>query len=355
MAFAANSLRPIGRNAVSGNIIWSYHTTADTLETIFTFPYFDLTDHSGALNDLILIQATDGCSMATVSAINGSDQVTLGIFNQYTFPTADDVSVDNTSIDAGGAPSFVDNVQEAIEYLVERINTKIAGVVNVGSGSSFFAGTDDTDPTAEQIEIRRIAGDNGQEHINVFQSGDSLVVAAQTTLLRDGGSSTTGTSLVRTANAAGTLDLRGLTSDTGTIDIANEGVDVDINVASGSITDNELDSDVNTDIATGLAKQNALSNNGGSGFVMLNGTNVRRVVSGTDVTLTLDGSDNVTVSLSAGAQADIATGLAKQDAISNNGGSGLVLLSSGDLRRLVAGTGIDLTVDGSGNIEIALN
>lgn len=298
MAFAANNLRPIGRNAVSGNIIWSYFTTADTLATIFTFPYFDLTDHSGALNDLIIIQATDGCSMATVSAINGSDQVTLGIFDQYTFPTAADVSVDNTSIDAGGAPSFVDDVQEAIEYLVERINTKIAGVVNVGTGSSFFAGTDDTDPTAEQIEIRRIAGDNSQEHINVFQSGDSLVVAAQTTLLRDGVSSTTGTSLVRTANAAGSLDLRGLTSDTGTIDIANEGVDIDLNVASGSITSTQLDSSVTDDINEGLGKQDSLSNNGGSGFVMLNGTNVRRVVSGTGISLSLDGNDNVVIAVS---------------------------------------------------------
>lgn len=234
MAFDVDLLRPIGVNASAGSTIWYYSTLVDTLSTIFGTGYFNTANSSMLVPDIIIIRGTDGVSLASVASIDGSNDVTLDLFDEFTIPDADEIPVNDTSsLDAGGTvPSAGSSILTFLEYLTTRRNLCVVGGSSVGTGNTILNGTDDTDPTSRRIEFRRITGENNEEHIDVITNGETIEIAAKETLIRQAITSTTGVSIIRNANTGGEIDLRGFTSDTGGIDIALEGADVDFNAAS---------------------------------------------------------------------------------------------------------------------------
>ncbi len=346
MVFEVNSLRPIGVNPTTGNTIWYYSTTADTLAAVFAVNYFQADDSSIGLNDPIMIQATDGVSFVSVAAIDGSGNITLKLFDQYAFPDADEIFVDTTNLNAGGTFLTQDDVQDALEYLVTRINLKVQNATSVGSGNAIFAGTDITDPTNRVFEFRRLTGADSELDINVITVGDTIELEARNTLLRQGITSTTGASIIRNANTGGELDLRGFTSDSGSIDIATEGVDLDFNIAAAGVDTTELADDAVTAAKLGT---NAV-------------TNVKVGSSAIDsAELATDSVTNSKVANGAIASANLDTSLnneidGKQEQCSNTSATGAVVFINGDeFRRLVAGSGININTVQSGDaLEIEL-
>ncbi len=344
MVFEVNSLRPIGVNPTAGTTIWHYSSTADNLDTIFTANYFQADDSSIGLNDTIIIQATDGVSLVSVASIDGSGNITLKLFDQFAAQAAVDITFDPTNFDAGGTFLNRTDVQDALEYVVDRINLKVQALTTVGSGVAVQSGVDTTDPVRRLGEIRSITGADSEADIDVSLNGDTIEIAAQNTLLRQGVTSTTGSSLIRNANTGGDLDLRGLTSDTGSIDIAVEGVDVDINIADDGVDTNQIANDAvqNAQIATSAVNADSIASGAvGNSELAVNSVSASRI----------QDAQVSSAKLTAGLNSEIDD---KQDGLSNNGGSGAVILINGDeLRRLVEGSGISITTNGADNIVIS--
>ena len=148
---------------------------------------------------------------------------------------ADEVEADLTALGAGGTPPDPD-VQAALDYIVSRLNLKLQSVSNEGSGTGLFDGIDATDPTDRTLQLRSIAGANGEEFIDVTLNGSTIDLTATVALLRDIASVGAGASLVNNTNNAGTGEVRSLTSDLGQITIDVESNEVDLNIADDSIT-----------------------------------------------------------------------------------------------------------------------
>lgn len=156
MAFEVNNLRALGRNSTTGNYIWFYATLADDLATVLGNGYIDALDHDIALNDLVMIQATDQTALMRVSAIDGTTPfpVTLtGIGAESIF-----VKNEESDIDSAGGTRPNSNVQDYLRYFAERINLKVQRPTDLGSGGVVLQeGIDTTDPTVRLIKFRRIA------------------------------------------------------------------------------------------------------------------------------------------------------------------------------------------------------
>lgn len=270
MAFLPDFARPVGRNSNSGNIIWVYHSTTDTLATIKAASYFSTTSKDFAVNDIIFVVGTDGCNMLCISAIDGGGNVTAPPVDIQ----ADEVGTD-TLPDIGLGTQ--NNVQEALTDVYNAVNLKIQNIDNVGSGIAVGAGIDATDPTDRQLQLRRLLAGFG---IDITTGGsDTITIAADNSVLSSIASTGGGGNLVRNGNASGVGEVRSLTSDTGTIDFNVEGPELDINVnsaptAGGSTTTTfTMDSGSGVDIVTGAGSpEGAVSASRGSLYLRTGGS-----------------------------------------------------------------------------------
>ena len=250
MAFVPNALRPIGRNSQTGNVVWYYSTTADTIAQATANNYFNNTSHSLALNDVIIIQATDRVSLASVGTIGVGGGVTLKTLTGGTSSgTTEGVTIsDGTQLDAGGTPPATGApLQDFMEYIVDRLNIKIQDGLNVGnaSGAPIFAGNDTSDIVNKRMRFRRIVGQNNQQDLNFFQSGDTIVGAATTALLRQIANTGGGLSLVQNGNSGGSGIIKSITTGAGgTVAVTSAGggqqVQLDIPASAFVSGDNSI-------------------------------------------------------------------------------------------------------------------
>ena len=362
MAFAVNNLRPIGRNSVSGNVIWTYFSTTDTIATIMADNYMSNASSSIALNDVVLCTGTDGVSFGAVNSIV-TNNITFKLLDEYTLPTASDIATVNTNLDAGGTLPDL-NVQAALDYIVSRVNLKIETMVNIGSGSSIIGDKDTTtDPTAAQQEIRRITG--GDSNINVGSSGDgnTIEITAANTLLRDIADTGTGQGLVNSGNSSGSGLIRSLASSDSSLTFGtqNGGTEVNIRIGADSVGSTELEDDGVTSaaIANGAV---------GSDQLASDSVNTSKIaasaVTATEIAAGAVGSSEIAAS--AVGSSEIASGAVGsseidssevQEALANKSntetGALTVFDESNDtMRRLVPGSGISISLNGEGNIEI---
>ena len=217
MAFVAAALKPLGRNSQTTNTIWVYSTTADTLAQVTTSGYFNATDLSLALNDVIVVQATNGVTLVSVATIGGGGAVTLKPADIDDVPTTEEITIsDGSGLDAGDTPPGTGApLQDFLEYLTDQVNLAIQDGLNVGTGTSFFAGNDTTDLVNKRMRFRRIVGQNDQVDLNFFQDGDTIVGAAETTLLREINDTGAGVGLVANPNAGGIGFVKSLTTGAG--------------------------------------------------------------------------------------------------------------------------------------------
>lgn len=226
MAFVPNDANPIGRNSASGNIIWVYHSTGDTLATIKAASYFSTTSKDFAVNDIIFVVGSDGCSMLCISAIDGGGNVTAPPVDIQ----ADEVATSSLADIGQGTQN---NVQEALADAYAAINLKIQSVLNIGSGSSMFSAIDATDPTDRTAEFRRLAGVDDIT-VTTAGGGDNLEVGADLALLRGVDSVGGGQSVVRDDNNAGRAELRSLLSSDGSLTFATSGGGTEVNIRTPS-------------------------------------------------------------------------------------------------------------------------
>ena len=346
MAFSVDNLRPIGRNSVSGNVIWTYFSTTDTIATIMADNYMQDTNSSIALNDIVLCTGTDGVSFGAVNTIV-TNNITFKLLDEYTLPIASDIATVNTNMDAGGTLPAL-NVQAALDYIVSRVNLKIETMINIGSGSSIIGDKDvTTDPTAAQQEIRRLGG---VDDINIGTSadGNTIEVGASNALLRDAVDVGAGQGLVRDGNNAGSAELRSLASSDSSLTFGtqNGGTEVNIRIGADSVGATEIEDNgvVNAAIANGAVDTDQLAADS-----VTTSKIAASAVTATEIAAGAVGSSEIAASAVGVSEIDTSE---VQEALSNAATGDIVILSGTTVRRLTAGSGISFSVT-SNNITIS--
>ncbi len=173
MAFDPTKLRPVGRNSVTGNVLWFYVSNVDNIATITADGY--ITGITGvAVLDMILAVGVDGTAEIGVESIGGSGEVTP--FVTIGGVLAADVVVDQENLTDIGGGALDPDVQANLERIHNRLNLKFQRLENIGTGSGVFAGSQ-TDVEFEKVgEMRSIAAGAGIE-VNVINNSIVIAVA----------------------------------------------------------------------------------------------------------------------------------------------------------------------------------
>ncbi len=222
MAFERDNLRPVGRNSVSGNVLWLYVSNVDPIADI-TAPGYVTGTTGVAVLDMILAIGVDGTAEIGVESIGGAGEVTP--FVNLGGVSAENVTVDQTNLADIGGGTLDPNVQANLERIHNRLNLKFQRLENLGTGSGLFVGSQ-TDVESEKVGLlRSIAAGDG---IAVDVINDAVVISLSDTGGGTGGGGSGGTngSLIPPAPADLSFDtgnaLRYVTKNTGLDPIGGE-------------------------------------------------------------------------------------------------------------------------------------
>lgn len=175
MAFEPNNVRALGRNSTTGSYIWLYASTTDDLATMLADDYFEAEDLDLAVNDMMILQATDAPALVMITAVDGTAPnpcTIVGLDAQSVFVNTANVQ------DAGGTTPEA-NVEAFLDYLAERVNQKVEQVESVGVGGvEVVTGVSDADETARVAQFRTISGVDG---VSVSVVDDVIVISGSGT------------------------------------------------------------------------------------------------------------------------------------------------------------------------------
>lgn len=172
MAFVVADLSVMGTHGPTGRRVWGYVSTVDDAETILVDGYFNSTNHSIAVNDIILIFATNAIGLVGVASIV-SNSVNLRRISALS------LGVDGTTIeDLGGTAPSTPSVQDYLQYFASRINLKLEDVNLLGDGISPTSGIDASAASSRKLNIRKISAGTG---IRVELINDGIVISTSDT------------------------------------------------------------------------------------------------------------------------------------------------------------------------------
>lgn len=160
MTYNRNGLRALGKNSFIGRFLWYYGTTEDALATVMTAAHIEAEDTDLAVDDLVIIQATDGCALAIVTAIAGTAP------NGATIKGIDAsaIFVNTAGITSAGGATPDDDLEAWLDYLATRLNLKVQGAITLGAGGFPLhegTGPDPDDELRRVLFLRRIAAGTG--------------------------------------------------------------------------------------------------------------------------------------------------------------------------------------------------
>lgn len=245
----------------------------------------------------------------------------------------------NISVDPSGTISVA---APTAAYTLPVATTTVLGGVKQGSGVS-IAG----DGTLSVTAVGGVSSVSGQTGAVVVQATNNNA-ATGTTLISDGGS-TTGNIKLKTIVAGTNITLSADGNNNLVINGAASAVSA-VSGQTGNVT--ILASDNNTGSGTSL-----IANSGSTtGNIKL-----LRLVAGTNVSIAADGNGNLAINSASSAVSSVSgqTGVVVVQASDNNTASGTSLIvDSGSatanikVRRIVAGAGVAVSLDGSNNLVI---
>lgn len=187
MTFNPNNLQPLGRHPETGNIVWVYVSSTDTLADIVEDGYMTAQGTGISVDDPFIVVATDGIRSiraVSVDGTTGSVNTAGGVI------TPGDIVVDSANapiLPSIGGDATPTTLLEELELIHQRLNLKVQLGANLGNGASIFVGNiiDPEDPSVNTLNFRRLEAGDG---IEINSDGDQITVS----LAGTGGGGNTG-------------------------------------------------------------------------------------------------------------------------------------------------------------------